>query len=1845
MPAGLSDSASGATPRHQGFPLRNDEEQCSASLHESSPLRAGDLDSRCFFDESCVAPSPSSGTSAQSDYTVRSRRLEVSACSANVTSSGALQGSATTQTVENHLLKSSAGKSSSPLEGVSTTPQSTPDALGQAAIDSTTDTETGAKCLESFTREWASVSASLTNSTDASAHGPPSNSVSLKRCIHEPMEGNNVDMLWLPEPQWLSLNDVQLNPADSTGAKVNHQSGLYSSLPLQENVAHTKEQENQQKNDTIGNNSSNPGYGMSPVDGRSLVDGWTLQDLQRANGVVNVRKNGGGRGSKGNPAWERQSPKKQNALNGIEPSANASTESFSSGQTTSSSPLETGCKGARPTENSETLKTYVADCAVSKSDKALSNKPLSSIFFEGNGAMGCTTPPIITDHAVESPAIHSDGAMNDKSGNGFSVESILSNAFGVQPSEYPLRHHDADKTFTPLSWSYWCTQLEPHQESSRKPNTLNDLCYRRKDLRDCAGTTSQLLSCYPGGGHSRCEGRKTQSEQDINHHFHQTSSTAQEAGTPWNSALNRSATRNGATSSDRETANVPQCLAFTSSCGNTTVDEGLSRTPKSPEGELLTFSPGYGCLQASSTFREPFLNYPNRSRSADEQFTSVDTERNQEISAVQGFLQSETVAQHMRMSATCFKSDAIVDAEQPWKLDVYSSPPSGKGSSPRAADPVGSLREHGRAFGVCASRPMLHKSQLHVVNKQCNVGALMGNWLSENAPLKKDTERPGVSQQSRAWNSVDFDQLSCPRALSRSPSKNDFKQCVRQGYNTLGDCSVLEHCVATSKNISCISSGNNQEQLLTPLSVEQIVQLLVAEKPTRDGNGHDTYYPEVSGLQRNGPGTMPQRSPFTNWMQSECTQPASCSSGVPSSHRLNADQITEFWGREVQVGSERRLTQPVSSAVIHYPSGVTLETLDTHFVKNDPNNTRPNYVPNSSYAARDNATYISDATRSCTGVLRESKGPSSRSDVHEISQQRDRPASVSSNGVAMILPTAAINQDRNSPLLPRAGPFSIFPHSGIDVEALLGRCFEPRGPKPLMHLLKVLAHYQRLTCNMLSSLILQFLPTIIQRVQKKIGKINKHTELHETVTFWKRLSPLMNRVLAAITSEPNICRFASAIAGILEQTNVARTGSLLVDFLRSFAELPFERRSRIMLSVADALLPVWFDLLSGCTTAGRDDEKVPSNVNLNDIMHPGSICSQCCTTNVVGPRFRCLECSQYNLCGECFIGYYTFHSPGHAFQCLLRDIRIGNRGSVAGRTPPAGHTIPSKPQVLSYSQMLVNNSSGSGGYTIAEHPPINSPVLHLPGLRAEYHLSPYVPAASTTPAHPSFLLGNKLGYPVPQTVHQMDVQRADTHLVESSVSQEAAGGFAQQSVVGVRPNDSNVFQLLHKQKWNQTLEPNPLSSSCLSYPDLSSPSKCRNNDENLQLSCEAKPGSVNGFSRGPSAINKNVLSNPSQCLSPFGDGPLNQGGKELFSYWPADTASRGSPLNNQNRHARYGNSSERVRPHELNDGHCYTAAAVPFASYGAQQFSTPLDLPSLSSKASSSLSPPCHTHIAYECGNGVAWSERLKKEDSCTESSKGTPSRTTKTCDAVSSLKFTKLSGWTAETKERFLPQLAFDNNCNTECVQLTSDATKHLLASNGKNVMLSSNLAHERQDNFATHGKGPCSEGAATPCSIDAVSSTRTNRSSYCASPLGLTANTWTYPMSLNTTENSNKMSGQNELHNDNQHHWATSISQFTAASLPYSCFSSPVVQDINLPVNPGHSALLQTRPSGADAPTSTTTTSSSLSSPLDHAGGLAASVAASNRSSGNAVTRLIGQDKNENSGAVIQHQHCQGV
>eukprot|EP00411_Alexandrium_monilatum_P016696 CAMPEP_0175235674 /NCGR_PEP_ID=MMETSP0093-20121207/27613_1 /TAXON_ID=311494 /ORGANISM="Alexandrium monilatum, Strain CCMP3105" /LENGTH=936 /DNA_ID=CAMNT_0016529603 /DNA_START=8 /DNA_END=2815 /DNA_ORIENTATION=- len=119
----------------------------------------------------------------------------------------------------------------------------------------------------------------------------------------------------------------------------------------------------------------------------------------------------------------------------------------------------------------------------------------------------------------------------------------------------------------------------------------------------------------------------------------------------------------------------------------------------------------------------------------------------------------------------------------------------------------------------------------------------------------------------------------------------------------------------------------------------------------------------------------------------------------------------------------------------------------------------------------------------------------------------------------------------------------------------------------------------------------------------------------------------------------------------------AAAGEALLAVLTSVDALPFEARVSLLqlfyakqeaellrqVDAADARLPAW--------------AQVP-------LLHERVSCDGCAASPIRGPRFRCRECPDYDLCGECFASKGLVHGgpcSNHGFDCVFLDWR----GSVA----------------------------------------------------------------------------------------------------------------------------------------------------------------------------------------------------------------------------------------------------------------------------------------------------------------------------------------------------------------------------------------------------------------------------------------------------------------------------------------------------------------------------------------------------------------------------------------------------
>ena len=55
---------------------------------------------------------------------------------------------------------------------------------------------------------------------------------------------------------------------------------------------------------------------------------------------------------------------------------------------------------------------------------------------------------------------------------------------------------------------------------------------------------------------------------------------------------------------------------------------------------------------------------------------------------------------------------------------------------------------------------------------------------------------------------------------------------------------------------------------------------------------------------------------------------------------------------------------------------------------------------------------------------------------------------------------------------------------------------------------------------------------------------------------------------------------------------------------------------------------------------------------VNQSVHVGIQCENCKCTNLIGIRYNCFICQNYNLCQKCEAYSQSIHSPGHCFLKL-----------------------------------------------------------------------------------------------------------------------------------------------------------------------------------------------------------------------------------------------------------------------------------------------------------------------------------------------------------------------------------------------------------------------------------------------------------------------------------------------------------------------------------------------------------------------------------------------------------------
>jgi len=133
------------------------------------------------------------------------------------------------------------------------------------------------------------------------------------------------------------------------------------------------------------------------------------------------------------------------------------------------------------------------------------------------------------------------------------------------------------------------------------------------------------------------------------------------------------------------------------------------------------------------------------------------------------------------------------------------------------------------------------------------------------------------------------------------------------------------------------------------------------------------------------------------------------------------------------------------------------------------------------------------------------------------------------------------------------------------------------GPKRLLLVLKGLQQSGWLTNEMLACLAEQGLPTLVQRVARKVDKINHMARQGEL----QNLRKLVEALAVSALETPGLEQHAGPLQeALLEEPGPAHFGEALLGLLKSAAALSFEAKVRLVEALREQLLPVLEDLVS-----------------------------------------------------------------------------------------------------------------------------------------------------------------------------------------------------------------------------------------------------------------------------------------------------------------------------------------------------------------------------------------------------------------------------------------------------------------------------------------------------------------------------------------------------------------------------------------------------------------------------------------------------------------------------------------
>lgn len=170
----------------------------------------------------------------------------------------------------------------------------------------------------------------------------------------------------------------------------------------------------------------------------------------------------------------------------------------------------------------------------------------------------------------------------------------------------------------------------------------------------------------------------------------------------------------------------------------------------------------------------------------------------------------------------------------------------------------------------------------------------------------------------------------------------------------------------------------------------------------------------------------------------------------------------------------------------------------------------------------------------------------------------------------------------------------------------------------------------------LAALFVHFAPMLLQHVSGSHAEIDKVASQSP-----EGARAVLQALRDGLEPFPQMQETHMALDKWLQSGSLEGLGVLMEGFLRSLIQLPLEQQRDVASIVVGGVLEKFLQVLPSVTSAG------------SGLPHVGVVCDGCNARPITGPRYKCMVCPDYDLCGSCYLRRHELH-PEHSFDCKMQ---------------------------------------------------------------------------------------------------------------------------------------------------------------------------------------------------------------------------------------------------------------------------------------------------------------------------------------------------------------------------------------------------------------------------------------------------------------------------------------------------------------------------------------------------------------------------------------------------------------